>query len=107
MFGLLSSHVHEDLLNGSESRSLTPEDRASTASTPSHHRPCKKNGTKIAFWSTTPSKASKKRSKSNSPPRKVESSVAKQKDMFRKFDPDNLDWIQRPKPVLTSVIPRQ
>ena len=40
-------------------------------------------------------KTSKKRSKSTSPPRKIESSASKQKDMFKHFDPDRVDWIQK------------
>lgn len=60
--------------NASSTRSATPESTA--RSTPSHRAGSKK---------------SKKRSKSTSPPRKIES---KQRDLFKNFDPDNVDWIQ-------------
>ena len=40
-------------------------------------------------------KLTKKRSKSTSPLRKSESTVSKQKDMMKHFDPGRVDWIQR------------
>ena len=40
-------------------------------------------------------KLTKKRSKSTSPLRKSESTVSKQKDMIKHFDPGRVDWIQR------------
>ena len=92
MFGLLNHSQHQDpdfealtpldkrkfIINGrsnGSTRSVTPDSTA--RSTPSH-RPG--------------SKKSKKRSKSTSPPRKIES-ISKQKDLFKNFDPDNVDWI--------------
>jgi len=70
--------------NGSLTRSVTPDSTA--RSTPSHRRPGGGGGSK---------KSSKKRSKSTSPPRrKIGESIAKQKDLFKNFDPDNVDWIQ-------------
>ena len=44
---------------------------------------------------TNGGKLTKKRSKSTSPLRKSESTVTKQKDMMKHFDPGRVDWIQR------------
>ena len=77
------------------SRSATPDQpHTSSTSTPSHTS-LRSGGPKLSTGSTS-SKSGKKRSKSTSPPRKPESSVAKQKDRFKNFDPENVDWIQQP-----------
>jgi len=98
-FGILNHSQHQDpyfealtpldkrkfILNGgrgstaSSTRSATPTPEGTARSTPSHRAGSKK---------------SKKRSKSTSPPRKIKSIESKQKDLFKNFDPDNVDWIQ-------------
>ena len=83
------------LLNGHYSAVVTNDSTSTTTSsrsiTPiSEMSPFKQtgNGSKMKLGKIT----TKKRSKSTSPPRKIESSVSK---MFRHFDPHQVDWIQK------------
>jgi hypothetical protein len=57
------------------------------------------DGVDVAVEVMAKSNGNKKRSKSTSPSRKIVSSVAKQKDMFKQIQQkaDRVDWILHPK----------
>ena len=83
--GKINNPLNGHFSTNESSRSATPETTTAT-STPSHTSRMKAMASK--------SNASKKRSKSTSPSRKIISSVAKQKDMFKQIQQkaNQVDW---------------